>query len=154
MSIEPVMPSNYLIQARTLEWGHFLMGKQWKQCRTLFFRALKSLQMVTAAMKLKDAYSLDARRGLRPTRPGIGRAWGLNREQLYDPMASQSFTISQSLLKLLSVESVMSSSHLILCHPLLLLPSVFPSIRAFPMNQFFASGSKVLEPQLQHQSFQ
>ena len=34
------------------------MGKQWKQCQTLFLWALKSLQMVTAAMKLKDAYSL------------------------------------------------------------------------------------------------
>ena len=33
-------------------------GKQWKQCQTLFFWAPKSLQMVTAAMKLKDAYSL------------------------------------------------------------------------------------------------
>ena len=41
------------------------------------------------------------------------------------------FTISPSLLKLLSIESVMSSSHLILCHPLLLLPSAFPSIRVF-----------------------
>ena len=35
------------------------MGKQWKQCQTLFWGAPKSLQMVTAAMKLKDAYSLD-----------------------------------------------------------------------------------------------
>ena len=35
------------------------MGKQWKQCQTLFLGAPKSLQMVTAAMKLKDAYSLD-----------------------------------------------------------------------------------------------
>ena len=34
-------------------------GKEWKQCQTLFFWALKSLQMVTAAMKLKDAYSLE-----------------------------------------------------------------------------------------------
>ena len=34
------------------------LGKQWKQCQTLFFWAPKSLQMVTAAMKLKDAYSL------------------------------------------------------------------------------------------------
>ena len=39
--------------------------------------------------------------------------------------------ISQSLLKLMSIESVMPSSHLILCHPLLLLPSIFPSIRGF-----------------------
>ena len=35
------------------------MGKQWKKCQTLFFGAPKSLQMVTAAMKLKDAYSLE-----------------------------------------------------------------------------------------------
>ena len=45
--------------------------------------------------------------------------------------ASLSITSSQSLLKLMSIESVMSSNHLILCHPLLLLPSIFPSIRVF-----------------------
>ena len=38
-----------------------LMGKQWKQCQTLFFGAPKSLQMVTAAMKLKDTYSLEGK---------------------------------------------------------------------------------------------
>ena len=53
-----------------------------------------------------------------------------------DPMtvarqASLSFTTSQSLLKLMSIESVMPSNRLILCHPLLFLPSVFPSIRIF-----------------------
>ena len=36
-------------------------GKQWKQCQTLFFWAPKSLQMVTAAMKLKDTYSLEGK---------------------------------------------------------------------------------------------
>ena len=46
------------------------------------------------------------------------------------PQASPSFTISQSLLKLMFIESVMPSNHLILC-PVLLLPSVFPSIRVF-----------------------
>ena len=45
--------------------------------------------------------------------------------------ASLFFTISQSLLKLMSIESVMLSNHLILCHPLLLLPSIFTSIRGF-----------------------
>ena len=45
--------------------------------------------------------------------------------------ASLSFTISRSLLKLMSIESVMPSNHLIFCHPLLLLPSIFPSIRGF-----------------------
>ena len=44
---------------------------------------------------------------------------------------SLSFTISRSLLKLMSVESMMPSNHLILCHPFLLLPSVFPSIKVF-----------------------
>ena len=55
---------------------------------------------------------------------------------LCDPMtavhqASLSTTNSQSLLKFMSIESVMSSNHLILCRPLLLLPSVFPNIRVF-----------------------
>ena len=45
--------------------------------------------------------------------------------------ASLSFTISQSLLKLMSVESVMPSNYLVLCHPLFLLPSILPSIRVF-----------------------
>ena len=45
--------------------------------------------------------------------------------------ASLSITNSQSLPKLMSIESVMPSNHLILCHPLLLLPSIFPSIRVF-----------------------
>ena len=45
--------------------------------------------------------------------------------------ASLSFTISRSLLKLMSIELLMSFSHLVLCHPLLLLPSIFPSIRVF-----------------------
>jgi len=45
--------------------------------------------------------------------------------------ASLSITNSQSLLKHMSIESVMPSNHLILCHPLLLPPSIFPSIRVF-----------------------
>ena len=44
---------------------------------------------------------------------------------------SLSFTISQSLLKLMSIELVMPPNHLVLCHPILLLPSIFPSIRFF-----------------------
>ena len=45
--------------------------------------------------------------------------------------ASLSFTVSWSLLKLMSIESVMASNHLILCRPLLPLPSLLPSIRVF-----------------------
>ena len=58
--------------------------------------------------------------------------------------ASLSLAISRSLLKLMSIESVMPSNHLILCHPFLLLPSIFSSIRVFSKNffQFFASGTQ------------
>ena len=51
--------------------------------------------------------------------------------RLFARQASLSITNSQSLPKLMSIESVMPSNHLILCHPFLLLPSVFPSIRVF-----------------------
>ena len=60
--------------------------------------------------------------------------------------ASLSITNSRSLLKLMSIELVMPSNHLILCCPLLLLPSIFPSIRVFSKfsfwSQFFTSGSQ------------
>ena len=50
--------------------------------------------------------------------------------------------ISQSLLKLMSIESVMPPNHLILCHPFLPLPSVFPVSGSFPMSQLFATGGQ------------
>ena len=56
--------------------------------------------------------------------------------------ASLSITNSQSLLKLMSIKSVMPSNHLILCHPLLLLPSIFPASGSFPMSQPFPSGGQ------------
>ena len=56
--------------------------------------------------------------------------------------ASLSITNSWSLLKLMSIESVMPSNHLILCHPLLLLPSLFPSIRVFLMSWLFTLGGQ------------
>ena len=65
-----------------------------------------------------------------------------------------SFTISWSLLRSMPIESVMLSNHLILCCPLLLLLSIFPSIRVFPNESALCQVAKVLELQLQHQSFQ
>ena len=56
--------------------------------------------------------------------------------------ASLSFTISWSLVKLMFVELVMPLNHLILCCPLLLLPSIFLSIRVFLMSWLFASGGQ------------
>jgi len=90
------------------------MGKQWKQCQTLFFGAPKSLQMVTAAMKLRHLL--------------LGRKVMTNLDSIFK---SRDITIFQSLLKFLPTELVMPSKSLILCHPLLLLPSIFPSIKVF-----------------------
>ena len=64
------------------------------------------------------------------------------------PQASLSITTSQSLFKLMSIEPVIPSDHLVLCYPLLHPPSIFPSIRVFPMSQLFTSGGQVLEFQL------
>ena len=56
--------------------------------------------------------------------------------------ASLSITNFQSLLKLMSIKSVMPSNHLILCWPLLLPPSSFPASGSFPVRQFFTSGGQ------------
>ena len=89
--------------------------------------------------------------------PFIANRWGkqwfssvqsLSRVQLFATpwtaarQASLSITNSRSSPKPMSIESVVPSNHLILCHPLLLLPSSFPSIRVFPTSQLFASGGQ------------
>ena len=61
----------------------------------------------------------------------LSRVWLFATPQTVACQASLSFTISWILLKLMSIESAMPSNYLILCHPLLLLPSIFPSIRVF-----------------------
>ena len=70
------------------------------------------------------------------TRYSFSSVQSLSRVRLCDPMtaayqASLSITSSWSLSKFMSIESVMSTNHLILCHPLLLLPSIFPSIMVY-----------------------
>ena len=61
----------------------------------------------------------------------LSRVWLFATPWTAAHQASLSITNYQSLLKLMSIELVMPSNHLILCHPLLLLPSVFPNIRVF-----------------------
>ena len=112
------------------------MGKQWKQyTETLFSWAPKSLRMVTAAMKLKDACSLEE------------KLWPISAQfssvaqsclTLWDPMDHSTPGVPVhhqlpefSLPILMSIVLVVPSNHLIPCCPLLLLPSIFPSIRVF-----------------------
>ena len=61
----------------------------------------------------------------------LSRVWLLATPGTAAGQSSLSLNISRSLLKLMSIESVMPSNHFTLCHPLLLLPSIFPSIRVF-----------------------
>ena len=67
--------------------------------------------------------------------------------------ASLSITNSQSLLKLMSIESLMPSNYLIFCHSLLLLLSIFPGIRVFSKISSSHQVTKVLKFELEHQSF-
>ena len=79
---------------------------------------------------------------------------GFSRQEYWSGVPLPSPTVSQSLLKFMFIEFMMLSNHLILCHPLLT-PSIFPSIRAF--FQWIGSShqvAKVLELELQDQSFQ
>ena len=72
----------------------------------------------------------------------LSRVWLFASPWTAARQASLSITISQSLLKTMSIESVMPSNHLILYCPLLLLPSVFPASGSFQVSQFFTSGSQ------------
>ena len=66
----------------------------------------------------------------------------LQPHDLQHPRLLYTLLISRSLLKLMSIESGMPSNHLNLCHSILLLPSIFPSIRVFSNELFLASGDQ------------
>ena len=72
----------------------------------------------------------------------LSRVWLFETPWTAARQASLSITNSWSLLKLMSIESVIPSNHLILCCPLLLLPSIFPASGSFQMSQFFTSGGQ------------
>ena len=80
----------------------------------------------------------------------LSRVWLFATPWIAAPQASLSITISWSSLRLTSIESVMPSSHLILCRPLFLLPPIPPSIRVDWLNLFAVQGT--LKSLLQHHS--
>ena len=84
----------------------------------------------------------------------LSRVWLFVTPWIAARQASLSITNSRSLLKLMSIKLVMPSTHLILCRPLLPLSPIPPSIRVFSNESTLHEGAKVLEFQLQHQSFQ
>ena len=86
---------------------------------------------ITAATKLKDIYSLENSYNKSSSVQSLSRVRLFATPRTAARQASLSNTSSQSLPKPMSIELVIPSNHLILCHPLLLLPSIFPSIRVF-----------------------
>ena len=108
--------------------------KQWKQWLTLFFWAPKSLQMVIAAMKLKDAYSLEGK--LWPTSVQFSSFQSLSRVRLYDSMncSMSGLSVHHQLPEFTLTHVHQVGDAIQPSHPLLspsLLPSIFPSIRVF-----------------------
>ena len=107
-----------------------------------------SLQNVTMMMMMMMEKTGDGKSECRHSRNQFSSVQSLSRVQLFATpwtaacQASLSITNSQSLLRLMPIKSVMPSNHLIFCRPLLLPPSLFPSIRVFQMSQFFASGGQ------------
>ena len=86
--------------------------------------------------------------------PSLSQVWLFATPGTVGCQVPLSSILSWSLLRFMSIELVMLSNHLILCYPLLLLPSVFPSIRVFSNELAPHQVAKVLELQVQHQSFQ
>ena len=95
------------------------------------------VKSIAIFMKISRFYKIPNKQNIKNTALEGGAVQSLSRVQLFATpwtavcQAFLSVTNSQSLLKLMFIESVMPSNHLILCRPLLLLPSIFPSIQVF-----------------------
>jgi len=132
----PGSPVPGILQARTLEWVaiSFSSAWEWKVKVKSFSRVRLSATPWTAAYQAPPSMGF-SRQEYWSGAPLPSPVLSLIHVQLFltprsaAHQASLSFTISRSLLKLMSIKSVMPSDHLILCHTLLLLLSVFPSIR-------------------------
>ena len=94
-------------------------------------RKVKVMGAVTVEVEIRVMPTWARTRDRLSSVQSLGRVWFFAAPWSAAHQASLSITNFRSLLKLMSVESVMPSNHLILCHPLRLLPSIFPSIRVF-----------------------
>ena len=97
------------------------------------FTALQKLFMLSSA--INDFSSVQS----------LSRVWLFETPWTATCQASLSITNSWSLLKLMSIESVLPSSHLILCHPFLLPPSIFPSIKVFSNELALHIGGQTIK---------
>ena len=130
----PGSPVPGILQARTLDWVAISFPNAWKW--KVKVKSLSRVQLL--ATPWTAAYQAPSSMGFSMQEywsgvplPSPSHVWLFANSWTAAHQAFLSFTISQSLLKLMSVELVMPSKQLILCGPLLLLPSIFPSIRVF-----------------------
>ena len=106
------------------KFGQSLFGKKFKPHCQMAFSSIWEVILSIERDPISDVQSIRSVQSLSRVQLFV-TSWNVAHQ------ASLSITNSQSLLKLKSIESVMPSNHLILCRPLLLLPSIFPSIRVF-----------------------
>ena len=134
-----------ILQARILEWivMPFSRGSSQPRDRTQVSHITGGFFTVWATREEQEYWS-----GFSSVQ-SLSCVWFFVTPWTAAHQASLSITNSGSLPKFMSIESVMPSNHLILCHPLLLLPSIFPSIREWVSSLYHVA--KVLEFQLQYQ---
>ena len=113
----------------TIIWWDFKFGRQLIRCTVV--RKVTSFWGSHAFSFLYSKFPLNIPQVLSSVQ-SLSHVWLFAIPWTVACQASLSITNSQGLLKLKSIESVMPSKHLVLWHPLLLLPSIFPSIRVFP----------------------
>ena len=149
------------MEAYTSLWTSSIRGQTEEARRTTVPQWLKQKPFYRKLIMMKEQKVILQMKGQDKTPVQFSSVQLLSRVELFATpwtaarQASLSVTNSRGLLTLTSVESVMPSNHLILCHPLLPLPSIFPSMRVFSSESVFLHQvAKVLEFRLQHQSFQ
>ena len=112
------------------------LGQRWK----MFITFLDSLCIVHQLWHFNQSRSLH--RLSFSSVQSLSRVWLFATPKTAAHQASLSITNSRSLHKLMTIKSVIPSSHLILCHPLLLLPLSLPASGSFPMSQLFTWGGQ------------
>ena len=153
------MPKNLCLQSASLSWED-LLEEEW-QPTAVFLPGESHGQRSLAAYSPRSQKELDMTKWVTLTiSPLLFIVQSLTCVQLFVTpwtvahQASLSITNSWSLLKLISIELVMPPNHLILCHSLFLLPSISQHQGLFQWGSSLHQVAKILELQLQHQSFQ
>ena len=150
MSIELVMPSNHLILSSPsppafifpsirVFSNELVLPIRWPKCWSFSFSIIPSKEIPGLIFRMDYTQTNKQSLLLLFSQLGVSDSatpWTAARQ------ASLSFTISWSLHKLISIESVIPSNHLILCHPLLLCPQSFSASGSFLMSQLFPSGGQ------------